>query len=170
MELRTARLVLRPIGVGDLATAHKYSSDPEVTKYMLFLPAKTQADTLEFLQFAESEWRRLTPNDFEFAICLGGTHIGGINLWRIGDDVYEMGWIIDKPHQGNGYCTEAAKSVVHFAESLGAKRIIAQCDWRNHASMRVMEKLGMTLSEVGQRTYRDDRGTAKEFTYALELI
>ena len=30
-----------------------------------------------------------------------------------------------------------------------------------------MEKLGMIRTEVGERTYRDGRGTAKEYTYTL---
>ncbi len=170
VELHTARLVLRPIGRDDFKTAHKYQTDPDVTKYMLFLPDKTEVDTFNFLLFAESEWQKDKPDDYEFAICLDGAHIGGINLAHIGDDVYEMGWIIDKPYQGNGYCTEAAKELVRFAKSIGARKIIAQCDWRNYASYHVMEKLGMVRTEIGERTYRDGRGTAKEYTYTLYNI
>lgn len=170
VELHTARLVLRPIGRDDFKTAHKYATDPDVTKYMLFLPDKTEADTFNFLLFAESEWQKDKPDDYEFAVCLDGAHIGGINLAHIGDDVYEMGWIIDKPYQGNGYCTEAAKELVRFAKSIGARKIIAQCDWRNYASYNVMEKLGMVRTEIGERTYRDGRGTAKEYTYTLYNI
>lgn len=166
---RTARLALRQIELGDLKTAHKYASDSDVTKYMLFLPYKTETDTLNFLSFAESEWQKDNPDDYEFAICLDGTHIGRINLARIGDGVYETGWIIDKSFQGKGYCTEAAKEVVRFAQSISARKIIAQCDWRNSASCRVMQKLGMTLTETGKRTYRDGSGTATEYTYTLSF-
>ncbi len=169
VELHTARLVLRPIGSDDFKTAHKYATDPDVTKYMLFLPAKTEADTLKFLLFAESEWKKAKPDDYEFAICCDGVHIGGIDLVHIGDDVYEIGWIIDKPYQGKGFCTESAKEVVRFAQKSGAKKIIAQCDWRNHASYHVMEKLGMVRTEIGKRTYRDGRGRAKEYTYTLYI-
>ena len=162
--------MLRPIGRGDFETVHQYATDPDMTKYMLFLPDKSEADTFNFLSFAESEWNKVTPCDYEFAICCNGTHIGGINLAHIGDGVYEMGWIIDKPYQGNGYCTEAAKELVRFAKSIGAKKIIAQCDWRNYASYHVMDKLGMVRTETGERTYRDNRGTAKEYTYTLVLF
>ena len=48
-------------------------------------------------------------------------------------------------------------------------RPIAQCDWRNRAGYHVMEKLGMTRTAVGVRTYRDDRGTAAEYTYTLDF-
>ncbi len=169
MELHTARLTLRPIGAGDLKSTHKYSTDLDVTKYMLFLPNKTEAETLSFLMFAEGEWAKDKPDDFEFAICLYGVHIGGISLVKVDNFIYEIGWILDKAYHGNGYCTEAAKEVVRFAKTIGAIKIIAQCDSRNYSSYHVMEKLGMTRTEIGKRTYRDDRGAANEYTYVLEI-
>lgn len=74
VELHTARLALCPIRLGDLKTAHKYAIDPYVTKYMLFLPYKTETYTFNFLSFAESEWQKDNPDDYEFAICLDGSH------------------------------------------------------------------------------------------------
>lgn len=102
--------MLRPIGRGDLETAHKYATDPDITKYMLFLPDNSEADTFNFLSFAESEWNKVTPCDYEFAICCNGTHIGGVNLAHIGDGVYEMGWIIDKPYKATAIARKRQKN------------------------------------------------------------
>lgn len=168
VELRTERLVLRPIVLKDFECTHEYTTDPDVTKYMLNLPNKSESDTRNFLLFAETEWKKEHPDDYEFAIFHDGVHIGGINLALLGDGVYGMGWIINKLYQGHGYCTEAAKEMVHFAKGIGAKKIVARCDWRNCASYHVMEKIGMVRTGIGQRAYCDGRGIAHEYTYTLD--
>lgn len=160
---------MRPIRISDLETTHRYSADREVTEYMYYLPNKTVEDTTEFLVGAESQWAAEKPDRYEFAVCLDGIHIGEIGLARIINNTYDIGWILDRAYQGNGYCTEAAHAVVDFAKSIGAEKIIAQCDARNAPSYNVMCKLGMTLASVGTRTYRDGRGTAKEYVCELNL-
>ncbi len=48
--------------------------------------------------------------------------------------------------------------------------MIAQCDWRNIASAKVMEKIGMRLiDDKGSRTYVKKEETAREFTYMIEF-
>lgn len=169
IELKTTRLLLRPIRISDLETTHTYSSDKEVTKYMYYLPNKTLEDTIEFLVGAERQWTTENPDIYEFAVCFDGVHIGAIGLTRITNNTYDIGWILDKAYHGKGYCTEAAYAVVDFAKSIGAEKIVAKCDARNIRSYNVMCKLGMTLTSVGTRTYRDGRGTAKEYVCELNL-
>ena len=56
----------------------------------------------------------------------------------------EIGWSIHPDAQGRGYATEAAREMLRLGfENLGLHRIVAECDPRNEASIRVMEKLGM---------------------------
>lgn len=88
----TQRLALRPLCVGDLKTAHKYACDVENTKYMMFLPNKTESETLAFLQSVEKEWSKPVPRSYEFAICLNGRHIGAIGIYLESDESGELGW------------------------------------------------------------------------------
>ena len=58
-------------------------------------------------------------------------------------------WAIDPPHQGKGYATEAAHSMVDYLfthKKLG--RIIATTGYDNLASQAVMRKLGMTVEHI----------------------
>ena len=169
LEIKTSRLTLRPLSTSYLTTTHEYASDLDVTKYMYYLPNHTVAETLQFLQWCEEEWSKDCPNDYEFAICLDGKHIGAVSLSRVDGDVYELGWILAKECQGNGYATEAARALVDLAKSLGAKKLIAHCDTRNIASCRVMEKLGMSLLLEQERRYRDERGLAREYLYSMTV-
>ena len=165
MELRTERLVLRPLCAQDLETCDQYALDADNCRYMLFLPNQTSAETLAFLKSCEAEWDREVMEAFEFAITLEGRHIGAVSLFRE-EECLELGWILNKAYQGKGYAYEAARALMDFAiEVLDAERIVAHCDTRNAPSYRLMEKLGMQRLGEGPREYSDERGMAREYEY-----
>lgn len=172
MVIRTERLLLRPLGIGDLKTVHEYASDLENTRYMMFLPNTTEEETAEFLSSVEREWSKEDPGFFEFAVVLDEVHIGAVAIYlNEAKDQGEIGWILNKKYWNNGYISEAAKAVLDFANTrLHLKSVIAQCDWRNAPSAKVMEKLEMTLIDAnGSRTYIKREETARELTYMIEF-
>ena len=160
MTIDTARLVLRPFQPEDLTTMHAYASDPENTEFMLYLPNRSIEGTERFLRRAIAEWEKDKPQFYEFAIVLDGKHIGAVSatLDESGQES-ELGWIIHKDHWGKGYASEAAKAILDFAlEKLKVKKVIAHCDYRNKASIRIIEKIGMTLErdDLTRRNKNDD--------------
>lgn len=172
MTIRTDRLLLRPLCLGDLKTVHEYACDSENTKYMLFLPNASIRETENFLYSVEREWQQKHPSAFEFAIVLDDVQIGAVSISL--DETPkqgEIGWILNKKYWNCGYVSEAAAAVLDFAKTqLQLKRVVAQCDWRNIASARVMEKLGMQLvDENGTRTYVKREEIARELTYMIEF-
>ena len=71
----------------------------------------------------------------------------------------EIGWGLGSGHTGQGYATEAGMAMLRLGfDTLGLHRIYARCRIENHASCRIMNKLGMRQEGV----FRDDvlaRGT-----------
>ncbi|SDQ69732.1 GNAT family N-acetyltransferase [Thermostaphylospora chromogena] len=65
----------------------------------------------------------------------------------------EIGWWIDPAEHGRGIATEAATAVRDEAFRLGAATLVARCHPANHASERIMIKLGMTLHGDGLDRY-----------------
>ncbi len=60
----------------------------------------------------------------------------------------EMGmfWALGESYRGQGYATESAQAIIDFMfHSWGLKRIIATTEYDNHASIKVMERLGMSI-------------------------
>lgn len=56
----------------------------------------------------------------------------------------EMGWSLHPDAQRHGFATEGARELLRLAfDEAGLHRIIAGCDTRNGASLRVMERIGM---------------------------
>ena len=79
-EIKTDRLILRPLDISDLATVHTYASDEENTKYMFWLPNDTIEETKQFLSDVTNEWKKAVPNYYEFAIVFEGLQIGAISV------------------------------------------------------------------------------------------
>lgn len=171
IELQTERLVLRPLGAGDLQSVHAYASDAETTAYMLRLPNRTLQQTQQFLLCAEQEWQKQSPRFYEFAITLAGRQIGAVSLYLEEEEpAGELGWILQKRYWRQGFATEAALAVREFARGLGLSRLTAHCDARNIASRRVMEKIGMMLEDdSGTRVYPNTGETARELLFGIAL-
>ncbi|MCH5317959.1 MAG: GNAT family N-acetyltransferase [Eubacterium sp.] len=172
IEIKTDRLVLRPLSINDLDSVHTYASDNDNTRFMVWLPNDTKEETAQFLLGVTEEWKKAEPDFYEFAITLDGKQIGAISCaLNEQRDEGEFGWIINKRYWKMGYATEAAFAIKDFAiNKLKVKKLTANCDYRNTDSYRLMEKLGLKLeSDNGTRTYHKTGETAREFVYSLSV-
>ena len=171
-EIKTDRLILRPLDSSDLATVHMYASDEENTTYMLWLPNDTIEQTKQFLNRVTNEWKKEVPNYYEFAIVFEGLQIGAISV-MLNDsrNIGELGWILNKRYWKKGIAIEAALAIKDFALNvLKLQKLVAHCDYRNIASSNLMQKLGMTLEDdTGTRTYSKSNETVQELTYSLSI-
>lgn len=148
IQLTTTRLVLEPLGMKYLESTHAYASDLENTRYMVHLPNDSKEDAISFLSNVENEWNAWKQTTYEFAILLNKVHIGAVSLYIDENAIGELGWIIEKTYWGHGYATEAARALMKYAiEKLGIKHFIAHCDSENVGSYKVMESLGMIVTE-----------------------
>ena len=172
MEIRTERLLLRPLGTEYLLSTHKYASDIENTKYMLSLPNESPDETKAFLTACQQEWEKDKPSFYEFAVLKNGVHIGAVSIYLNDSfDTAILGWILDPEHHGFGYASEAAEAMIKFAQdNLSVRHFIAHCDSENKASEGVMKKLG--LIKTGCTSGRKNRSSdeeRKEYMYELFL-
>ena len=171
-EIHTDRLTLKPLGIKYLETVNEYASDPENTKYMLFLPSDNIESTAEFLRGCDELWNDDNNEDYECAVILDNIQIGAVSLY-VEEGKAEFGWILNKKYWGNGYLTEAAIALREYAiNNLGIKNFIAHCDSENVASYKVMERLGMSFVEKtgGRKNKLTPAGEERfELLYALNI-
>jgi len=171
MIIKTERLELRPFEMNDLDSTHAYASDHANTEYMLHLPNRSKDGSERFLRWAIAEWGKDEQRAYEFAIIFDEKHIGAvsISLNESGREG-EIGWIIHRSYQGIGFATEAARSIVDFAfGKLDVEKIVAHCDYRNTASIRIMEKIGMTLERDDlTRRYKNGDEDIQELMYSIQ--
>ena len=97
MLIKTKRLTLEPYGTKHYDTAVIYSTDPENTKMMCFLPCDSKEEVMEYLRKCEIQWKREKPAYLDAAILLDGRHIGAVSVEFLENGtVGELGWIIQK--------------------------------------------------------------------------
>ena len=170
MTIKTNRLTLVPLSMEHLQTAHAYSSDPVLTKYMMFLPVESIGETRKFIEDSQREWQKDVPGYYEFAVLLDGVHIGSVSLYfDTAPDIGELGWLLRPEYQGHGYAAEATRAMIDWArDHLGIRHFIAHCDAGNLPSQGVMRRLGMTLTDdTGTRKNRGSDELRREYLYEL---
>jgi len=143
--IRTARLILRDFTRADFAAVHAWASDPEVVRYMDWGP-NTADETRAFLVLKLEEAAVQPRTVLDLAVVpAGGTEpVGSVGL-RVAARVGILGYCLARSAWGRGYATEAARGLVdHGFRALGLTVVRALCDRRNAASIRVMEKVGLT--------------------------
>lgn len=147
--IKTNRFILRPFRQSDFHDIHRYASDQEVTRYMLFGP-NSEEDTHAYLDYVLNNELKNPKLNYEFAIDNNHRMIGAVSLVLDKSlEQAEIGWILNRDDQRKGVMTEAASAVMQFAfQKLKVKRIFAHCDSRNSASYKLMEKLCMHYVSV----------------------
>lgn len=146
--LYTERLILRPMRISDAYDMYEYASREDVTKYLLWSPHSSLFQTKEYLAYIEQRYKSADFYDWAVTLADTGKMIGTAGFTRIDcpNDCGEIGYVLNPDYHGKGIATEAASRIVQFGfEELRLHRIEAKFMRGNDASLRVMQKLGMTF-------------------------
>jgi ribosomal-protein-alanine N-acetyltransferase len=162
MELITERLNMADISLADLNDIHQLHSIPEVDKFnTLGIPASIKT-TEGLLKKWMRHQRIVARKSFVFTIkhVNNGDFVGLIAM-NLGKSKFKNAEVWYKIHPAfwrQGFTTEALQALLHFGFStLGLHRIEAGCAVENIASIKVLEKVGMT-KEGGKRKVLPIRG------------
>jgi ribosomal-protein-alanine N-acetyltransferase len=151
--ITTSRLILRPPELADAeAIFHGYAQDPAVTRYLIWRPHRSLAETEEFLQGAIADWSNGTQLQWVITRATDGAVIGMLAARLEGSHRVSVGYVLARPEWGKGYVPEAVQAVIDVLWTrLEIFRIWAVCDVDNPASARVMEKVGMQREGILRR-------------------
>lgn len=146
-DIRTARLLLRPLRAVDLPRFVAYRRDPAVARYQSWDPAYAPADA-ERLLAAQAEVNFGRPGHWaQIAVVeeATGMFVGDCAACARSDprDTWEVGVTFPPAVQGRGFATEALGALVAalFSEH-GAHRVVGSVDERNIPAARLFERLG----------------------------
>jgi RimJ/RimL family protein N-acetyltransferase len=151
-RIETARLVLRrPVPADAEAIFSRYSSDPEVTRFLGWAMHRSLEQTHAFLGFSESEWRRWPAGPYLIEAREGGVLLGGTGLAFETRYRAATGYVLARDAWGAGYASEALRAMVTLATELGIRRLYALCHPDHPASQRVLERCGFAREGVLRR-------------------
>jgi [ribosomal protein S5]-alanine N-acetyltransferase len=151
-RLETNRLLLRKPALADAPTLFAaYMPDPEVTRYVQWRPHTHIEQTLAFLRSCLEAWD--SGKRFPYVITLkGADNPVGMVDFHINGTTVGLGYVIGRAFWGHGYVPEAVRAVIDWAlNQPEIYRVNASCDVENHASARVLEKVGMQREGVLRR-------------------
>lgn len=162
-ELRTARLTLRPLELGDVDDLHRLYGDPQVMRYIIGRP-RSREETEGRLDAHIAQYRQ-----YGFGLCAAILLETGEMVGRCGYEpreeatglAGEMAWMFGQPWWGLGLGIEVGTELVRYGlEVLSLHRIFALADVPNVASIAIMKRLGM------QKVYEDPRQVEYELRRA----
>jgi RimJ/RimL family protein N-acetyltransferase len=149
MQLKTERLLLRPWQRKDREPFAAMNADREVMHYFLGPMSRQQSDEAVDRYLASFERDGVSFLVAEMRDTKAFAGIIGMQVMRdvlpnLAQPAFEIGWRLNREHQGKGLATEGARKIVDFAfNHFFLDEVVAITAIANTPSRRVMEKLGM---------------------------
>ena len=145
LNLRTERLLLRPLSLADALAILRLRANPTVMQYMSTAPwtSVDQANAMierDLVAMAKGEYLRLGLQRHG-----DGAYIGCCTLFHLdaGCRRAEIGYDMDIAFWGKGYMHEALTCLLNYGfDEMNLNRIEADIDPRNENSARSLERLG----------------------------
>ncbi|NEA40210.1 GNAT family N-acetyltransferase [Streptomyces sp. SID11385] len=145
LPLRTSRLLVRRFRPEDASALAAYRTLPEVARYQGWSAPVTEDEARRLVrEFTAADpdapgWFQYAVEERESGVLVGDV---GVRLDANGMQA-DLGFTLAPAAQGRGYATEAVRAVLgDLFERRGLRRVSAVCDARNHASARLLERVG----------------------------
>lgn len=158
LPILSGRLMLRRLQPADLPRFAAYRADAELARYQgwspmtleearAFIAASDEAPTL-----GSGTWHQIAIAERDSGLLLGDIGLCGRENGEV-----ELGFTLMHEAQGRGIATEALRALVQALLSQPeVTGIVAETDERNRASIRVLQRLGMTLVERRDAVFKNE--------------
>ncbi len=148
--LTTARLTLRPLEAADAVTLHRIYQTEGVLRYFPN-PNPSPIEKLDrFVAGQQEHWEKFGYGNWGILPVGQKEIIGWAGLQFLPElNETEIGFLLDRPFWGKGYATESALASLKYGfENFDLDHIIALAHSQNAASLRVIQKCGMTTDQT----------------------
>jgi RimJ/RimL family protein N-acetyltransferase len=152
--LETDRLILRELKFSDAEAFFAMDNNPKVHQYLWNKPVQKIEETIEVISFVRQQY--IDNGIGRFAIILKETDefVGWAGL-KFNTVVannkvnfYDIGYRLDEKFWGKGFASEASFAWLKYAfETMNIKTIEAAAHAENVASNRILQKMGMQMTE-----------------------
>ncbi len=139
------RVVLRWVSENDIDSLYEIFSDPQVMRYWSTAPYTDREDAVKLQREIATSNENNTMIKWGLALRDSDRLIGTATLFHLNLDNgrAEVGYAMGRAHWGKGYMNEALQGLLYHAfEVMQLRRLEADVDPRNTASIRTLERLG----------------------------
>jgi RimJ/RimL family protein N-acetyltransferase len=147
--LTTERLVLRPVTLRDHAVLLAHWTSPDVRRFLFDGGIMSEDEVTEAIEDSTRDFAAAGYGVWLIQEKDRAELVGTAGLRPLEELGLEIFYSLAPGSWGRGYATEAARAVVdHALGTLGLPEVLAEVDEGNTASIRVIERLGLTPFEV----------------------
>lgn len=147
--IETQRLILREFHIQDAESLYTLNADPIVLQYTGDSPFlsvhKAEAFIREYdhyKNYGYGRWACILKHE--------STMIGWCGLKHNEEDQIDLGFRLHTKNWNQGFATEAGLACLRYGfRTLGLDVIVGRSDARNKASIKVLEKIGMSYWKRG---------------------
>lgn len=143
--LVTKRLVLREVADHDVEAVFAMESDPVAMRYWSRPPMRNIDEARASVKRAKTFFPERVGLRWSIARPIDDLMLGHLSLFNFSEQSRraDIGYGLGREHWGQGFMHEALTAVVDYAFGpMGLRRLEADIDPRNHASLRALERLG----------------------------
>ena len=143
--LTTPRLVVREVAEGDLADLTLMNGDDEVTRHLPYPSWRSDADAQAWLRRMHAMHAATLGRQYVIVLRATERVAGSCLLHRYepGSARAELGYVLARDQWGRGLMHEALSALLAYAfEGYGLRRVEAEVNPDNRASVAVLERLG----------------------------
>lgn len=144
--LETKRCILREMTEDDLDALYEVYRDPEVSRYTENLYEDREKERAYIRDYIEQVYHFCGLGIWLIVLKESKTVIGRAGLaWRDGYDTPEIGFVIAKDYQRQGYAFEVCDAILHYCKELDLRMIRVLYQKENIASDKLCKKLGFEV-------------------------
>ncbi len=142
-ELKTERLILRRFNESDVNAFYEILHDDRLHTYISF-PDLTIEQELEYIRNCMNDAENDKCEKWSIVLKETNETIGNISVNTVvkKHNYCEVGYVIRYDYWGNGYASEALKTVTDYLLDNGYYLVECKCNEYNKQSTRVLEKAG----------------------------
>lgn len=156
MQIKTERLTITTFSPAMAQSVYENSQDDDTRRFVsdeVYDSAEEARAAIEFLMSRYDS----ADGPFVYPIITNENdkNIGYVQLCKLDDGNWEIGYHIAKDFTGKGYATEAVKAFIPvMTKKLNLNAVYGICLAENIASVRVLEKCGFTQIYKGMGNYQ----------------
>jgi RimJ/RimL family protein N-acetyltransferase len=139
------RVCLRAISENDVDALFGIFSDPRVMRYWSTPPLSSRTEAVELLKEINDCFRNESMIKWGVALLSDDSLIGTATLFNFNLESgrAELGYCLGSAYWGKGYINEALNALFsYWFNELNMRRLEADVDPRNEASLRTVDRLG----------------------------
>lgn len=166
MKLLSNRLELRRMNLSNAESIARLANHPDITKTTMRMPYPCDISYIE--NWIKQDTLSGGKNTGFFVIYLKNTEtaigVVGLEVDAVNENA-ELGYWLGRDYWNQGYCTEAAKTIIEYGfNELHLNRIWTFFIEGNDASGRVLEKVGMKHEGTFKKHIKKN-GTFRDLEY-----